>query len=49
LPLTCVLQGHSLAVSQSDKIDDSRKKNKQVSSEMGRFNIEVNGSAHLKI
>jgi len=26
-----------LAVSQSDKIDDSSKKNKQVSSEMRRF------------
>ena len=49
LLLTCDWSGHSLAVSQSDKIDDSRKKTKQVSSEMGRFKIEVNGSAHLKI
>jgi len=35
LLLTCDWSGHSLAVSQSDKIDDSRKKTKQVSSEMG--------------
>ena len=49
LLLTCDWSGHSLAVSQSDKIDDSRKKTKQVSSEMRRFKIEVNGSAHLKI